>query len=85
MAKTPKNKPTLEQLEALLRAQTAMTYTIGGIFALIVLMWIVLGHWRENVPVFITTLAMAVGLTAIQVSRRGTILAEIRRRRESGE
>ena len=53
---------TIEELEAKLKAAKKNQLIVMVIFGLIILAWIVLGYWRDNTPVFITTIALAVAI-----------------------
>lgn len=76
---------SVEQLEGKLRATKAIRLTIGIIFAVIILAWIVMGYWRTNIPVFVSTVVM--GLSTVGVTSIGpvSIAAEINRRKQKGQ
>ncbi len=81
MAKSPLSEQSIEQLEKNLSGAKTVQNTVIGIFAVIILAWIVLGYWRDNLPVFISTLAMAAALmVTLTASRRG-VVEELKRRR----
>lgn len=85
MAQKALSELSLEELQAKLKAARAVQVTIAIIFAVIVLAWIVLGHWRENAPVFISTLALAIAITTmVSVVPRG-IANELKKRRQDAE
>ena len=74
---------TTDALHEKLKAAQAIQRTVLGIFAVIVLAWIVLGFWRTNTPVFISTLAVAFGAgAAVSTAPRG-IRAELARRQSA--
>ena len=77
-----KTELTTEQLEAKLKSIRVIHMTTVAIFAIIILVWIVLGHWRENLPVFISTVAMAVAISTLQFSSRSCLKSELKRRRQ---
>lgn len=54
--------PTVEELETKLKAAKKTQLIVIGIFGLIILAWIVLGYWRDNTPVFVTTIALAIAI-----------------------
>ncbi|MEM8862122.1 MAG: hypothetical protein AAGD96_27695 [Chloroflexota bacterium] len=54
---------TIEELETKLKAAKRTQLTVMIIFGLIILAWIVLGYWRDNTPVFITTIALAIAIS----------------------
>lgn len=71
---------SLDERHQKLKSTQAIQRTVGAIFAVIIVAWIVLGYWRTNTPVFISTVAMGVAvLTATSVTPRA-LRAEIRRR-----
>ncbi len=55
---------------------------VAIIFGLIVLAWIILGFWRENVPVFITTLSMATILIVTTRNNTKQLAEEIENRQK---
>lgn len=77
----PLARRTTDELEARLRTMRGVQYAVSGIFALIILAWIVLGYWTRNVPVFISTVVMALGLSMIMMFSRRPLVAELRRRK----
>lgn len=76
---------SVEQLKNKLNTVRKVQMTVGGIFVVIILAWLVLGYWKTNVPVFISTLCVAVGsLTAMTASAAG-LSAELKRRQSKAE
>lgn len=73
---------SIQELEHKLKVTNTLRITVGVIFGIIVLAWIVLGYWHSNLPVFISTVVM--GLTSLVVTSISPrhIAAEIRRRRD---
>lgn len=73
---------SIQELEHKLKVTKTLRITVGVIFGIIVLAWIVLGYWHSNLPVFISTVVM--GLTSLVVTSISPrhIAAEIRRRRD---
>ena len=83
MAKTtPADLPT-EELRSKVKAITTIQNTVVVIFAVIILAWLVLGYWRTNLPVFISTVAMAVAISATQIATRSGLVAELRKREQA--
>jgi uncharacterized membrane protein YccF (DUF307 family) len=76
------SQPTVsvEELRAKLNAIKKIHGVIIGIFVVILFFWLVLGHWKENVPVFISTVAMTVAITGALVASRSGLAAEVKRR-----
>lgn len=72
---------TTEVLQGKLRAAQTVQRTLFAIFGVIVLAWLVLGYWRTNVAVFISTLVVAVGAGVAQSASTAGIRAELARRR----
>lgn len=68
---------TLEELEAKLKSAKTTQITVMVIFGLIILAWIVLGYWRDNTPVFVTTIALAIAIGASTSAGPRKISAEI--------
>ena len=83
MAKQNLTELSTEQLRGKLKAVQSILWTVAGIFTLIVAVWVVLGYWRTNLPVFITTLTMAVTLPLVIFASMGGIKAELKRREQS--
>lgn len=69
------------ELETKLKASTTIQRTTMIIFAIIVGAWLVLGYWRENLMLFLSTVALALAITAVQSVGRTAIDQELRRRR----
>ncbi len=80
MAKTTLADTPTEELCAKLRAIKIVQNTITGIFGLIILAWLVLGYWRTNLPVFFGTVAMALGVSAMQLATRSSLVKELKKR-----
>lgn len=72
---------TVEALETKLTGAITLRRTVIGIFGLILGAWIVLGYWRSNPAVFITSIVLAVGATAATSASAARIDRELRRRR----
>ncbi len=70
----------LDALRARLKSTQAIQRTVAGIFAVIVLAWVVLGYWKTNTPVFISTVAMGVAAVAITSIAPRALKAELVRR-----
>ncbi|MEM7334483.1 MAG: hypothetical protein AAF490_20575 [Chloroflexota bacterium] len=75
---------TTEVEEKLKKAKTTQT-AVAIIFGLIVLAWIVLGYWRTNVPVFVTTLAMSTIIIITTRNNTQSLEEEIKKRNASNE
>ncbi len=60
MAKRKWNELSTEILQGKLRSARTIQATVVSIFLVIILAWIVLGYWKTNLPVFISTIAMGV-------------------------
>ncbi|MCL4844148.1 MAG: hypothetical protein KJZ79_20010 [Bryobacteraceae bacterium] len=86
MAKESKlSEMSVEDLKNKLNTVRKMQMTVGGIFVVIILAWLVLGYWKTNVPVFISTLCVAVGsLTAMTASSAG-LRSELKKRESKAE
>ena len=69
-----------DELRAKLKSTQAVQRTVAGIFAVIVLAWIVLGYWRTNTPVFISTIAMGVAAVVATSTAPRAVQAELARR-----
>lgn len=81
MARKPLSEMTTEELESKVRALKPIQTTIFAVFAVIIATWLVLGLWRQNLPVFISTVAVAVGASASQLAVRGGLMKELEKRR----
>lgn len=69
-----------DALQDKLRAAQAVQRTVFGIFTVIVLAWLVLGYWRTNTPVFISTLVVAIGAGIAVSTGPRSVRAELARR-----
>lgn len=74
---------TTEELKARLRTVRRVHGVTVAIFAVIILAWIVMGFWSRNLPVFITTVAMALTISTIMIPTRQRLSAELKRREGS--
>ncbi len=73
---------TDDELKQKLKAARSLQLVVGGIFGVIIAAWVILGYWRSNVPVFISTIAM--GLTSIAITNISPqkIATELKRRKK---
>ncbi len=69
-----------EELHAKLRVVRSIRTTSLVIFALIILAWIVLGYWKTNTPVFISTVALAITTLAATSVTPNLVNAELQKR-----
>jgi uncharacterized membrane protein len=81
MARKSLSEMTTEELASKVRALKSIQTTIFAVFAVIIGTWLVLGLWRTNLPVFISTVVLAVGTSASQIAVRGGLMKELERRR----
>jgi hypothetical protein len=81
MARQDLTTLSVEELESALKGKRTLLRTVIGIFGLIVAAWIVLGLWRENTPVFISTVAVSVFVTVAAWTASRGLEEELRRRR----
>jgi hypothetical protein len=84
MAARPLADVPTDELTRQLAAVRKVHLVITGIFAVIVLTWIVGGYWRQSLPVFVSTVAMSVAITAMQFSMRARLEKELARRGAAG-
>ena len=54
--------------------------TVAIIFGVIILAWIVLGYWKTNVPVFISTVAVSITSVAAMTVSSSALAAELKKR-----
>ena len=78
---------TTDQLRAKLQSIQRVHTTVVGIFVVIILAWLVLGYWKTNVPVFISTVAMSIAISGALLASRFGLHAELeqRERQAKGE
>lgn len=81
MAKRPLTEYSIPELEKALRSAKVVQLTTAAIFATIILIWIVGGYVAQNALVFITTVAMAVALVAVQQVSARALRKELVRRK----
>lgn len=74
----------LQKLKTNLKSIDAIYMVIVGIFAVIIVAWIVLGIWRSNVMLFTSTIAMAVTVSASLFAARNAIRQKMKKH-ESNE
>lgn len=80
MSKTTVTERTTESLHASLRSLKSIHITTTLVFCAIILAWVLLGYWRSNLPLFLSTLAIAVGTVTAQYASANGIRAELARR-----
>ena len=80
MSKKPMSELTTAELTNKLKTISALSNTTFIIFAVIVAAWVGLGYWRTNLPVFISTLSLAIVFIGSQFAIRKGISSEIQRR-----
>lgn len=71
---------TTEELNQKLKVANTMRLTVVSIFVVIILAWIVLGYWKTNVPVFVSTIAIAMTSVATTSIYPASIKAELAKR-----
>lgn len=81
MAKKDLSTLTDQELESKLKIVSTIAATTTGIFIVIILVWLLLGYWKSNVPVFISTICVAVVSSSSQYAIRQGIRKEIEKRR----
>lgn len=82
MAKKTTEELSTEELRARVAGFGKVRLTVAGIFGLIILGWIVGGYWRDNLPVFIATVAMAISTFAMMGATQGPMIEELKRREQ---
>ncbi len=73
---------TTEELQSKLKDSRTLSRVILGISLLIIALWIVLGYWRSNLPVFISTVVMFVAILTTTFALRQGLIAELRKRQD---
>lgn len=81
MAKRPLSDCSVEELEGALRSARVLQRTVAAIFGLIILVWIVGGYVTHNIPVFISTVATAIAIVAVQHASTSALRKELASRR----
>ena len=77
------SKMSDQELEDKLKSLKQIQRIVGIIFALIILAWFILGYWRTNTPVFISTVVLALFIYIFSGRGAGQISAELDRRQSS--
>lgn len=80
MARRDLSALTTDQLRQQVGAMRKVHAVVTGIFLVIILAWVVGGYWRQNVAVFLSTVAMAVAIWAMQFSVRSGLEKELGKR-----
>lgn len=83
--KSKLSEMTMDELRSKLNAARKIQITIGVIFLVIILAWVVLGYWKTNTPVFITTLCVAAGSLSSMVASTAGLGAELKKRESQAE
>ena len=66
MTKRPLSDCSVEEFGGTLRSARVTQRTVAAIFGLTMLVWIFGGHVDQNTPMFISTVAMAIAILAVQ-------------------
>ncbi|MCA9034126.1 MAG: hypothetical protein KDA91_03295 [Planctomycetaceae bacterium] len=74
---------TDDELNQKLKDARRLQLLVGSIWGVIITVWVVLGYWQSNVPVFISTIALGLTSAAITNIAPQKIAAEIKRRTET--
>lgn len=82
MTKAKISDLSTEELQSKFKAAQSIQRTVLGIFVVIVLAWVLLGYWRTNLPVFISTLVVAIGTTASVSIAPRSLADELRKRQQ---
>ncbi|MEZ6139129.1 MAG: hypothetical protein R3B84_01030 [Zavarzinella sp.] len=69
-----------EELKSKLQKIRTIQVTILIIFAFIILVWLILGYWRNNIAIFIVTVSSGITTTAALIASTSGITAEIKKR-----
>lgn len=80
MPKTGLSRLSVPQLRARLAAARSVQRTAIGIYALILVAWVLSGSWRANLPVFVVALVMGAGVALVVSLAPGKIRQELERR-----
>ncbi len=83
MTKVAPSALTDEELQAKLKTFNSIQIATAGIFTVIILVWILLGYWKTNLPVFVTTVALAIVISASQFASTSGLRGELAKRRGS--
>ena len=76
---------SIEELKGKLKKVRTIQMTTGSIFLVIILAWLVLGYWKTNLPVFISTVAMGIVCVAAASASLTALNAELAKRIKSEE
>ena len=81
-----KKLETLNEEELVQQRNTTrmIPITVAVIVGLITLAWIVLGYWRTNIPIFVSTVTLGVILIAATSTIPLRLSHELQRRRNGG-
>jgi hypothetical protein len=80
MPKTGLSKLSAPQLRARLASARSVQRTAIGIYALILVVWVLSGSWRANLPVFVVALVMGGAVAVVVSTTPARIRAELERR-----
>ncbi|WP_169978243.1 hypothetical protein [Tautonia rosea] len=84
MATDNTETPSIEAMKSKLKAIRSVHLTIIGIFCVIILGWLVTGVWQKNLPMFITTVVLAVSMSVTNLAVQSKLKAEISKREGNG-
>jgi hypothetical protein len=71
---------TTEELKSKLSKLSSIQLVTVSVFGVILVLWLVLGYWKDNLPIFISTIAMAVTVSSALLTSQLSLRAAIRKR-----
>lgn len=80
MPKTGLSKLSVPQLRARLAAARSVQRTALGVYALILVAWVLSGSWRANLPVFGVAVVLGGAVAVVVSTAPAKIRAELERR-----
>lgn len=70
-----------QELEEKVKVGKRVQMTVSVIFGLIILAWLVLGYWQENMAVFVITLGLAIIIFIVTGNGPRQMSAELEKRK----
>lgn len=69
-----------DELKRLIKNRRLITLNVLIIFVVIIMAWVFLGYWRENLPVFISTIVLGIAAPAAMHATSNGLRKELRKR-----
>lgn len=81
-AKKDLSSLSIDELKSQFGAMKKVHTAIMVIFMVIILLWVGLGYWQKNLPMFISTVVMSIVISGSLVASRSAMRSELKKRND---